>query len=193
MTMEPAKMSGPIVAAAFSWIRSHYGNGIIDKALAKLPEEDRNQFKKLILSIGWYDIATFEKFCDACYEEIESLTGESRETFDRKGIEEGGGAILKTIYKFIVSITQPVNTINRISTLFKRTYSQGEVSVIENSVGHCIIHFNIPEEMLPTIRKNNKFGYPHLLKMAGATQVQVETKETRISTGYQCIVEIAYQ
>ena len=190
---EPARMSGMLFSAAVSWIKSTYGNELFEKVMSILTETERNQFRKLILSIGWYDIVLFEKFCTLCYNEISKISQESRESFDRRGIEEGGGSMLKTVYKFFLSMTDPLSVLSRMPVLFKRTFSQGEMTVVQNTPGVCTIRFNVPFEMYETIDRNIKYGYPYLLRLSGAKEVFTEKKEVKEANSYLIIAEIYYK
>jgi hypothetical protein len=192
MSSEPSQLNGLIVSATISWIRSTYGDELVERALLQLSNDQRASFKKLVISIGWYDVALYEKFIDLCFQEVQKKTGETRERFDQRGIEEGGGSILNSVYRFIFSMMQPPSILNRMSTLFKRNYSQGSVAVVENRPGYCLLQFDIPKDMYGHLLRQNSIGYKHVLKLAGAKTVRVSNTDTATKDGYIVKTEIQY-
>ena len=193
MTSEPSKLNGIIVSTTLSWMRRAYGDDVVERALLQLPSEQRASLKKLVISLGWYDISLYERLLDLCYEEVKKKTGETRESFDQRGIEEVGGGILNTVYRFIFSLMQPSSILNRISALFKRNYSHGSVSVVENQPGYCLLLFELPNDMRSFIMRHNEIGYPHVLKMAGAKNITTSSTHLETKSGCQIRLELRYQ
>jgi hypothetical protein len=130
---------------------------------------------------------------DLCYEEVKKATGETREIFDQRGIEEVGGSILNTVYRFIFSLLQPTSILNRISVLFKRNYSHGSVQVVENRPGHCVLLFETPKDMRSFIIRHNELGYSHVLRIAGAKNIIASNTHTETEDGCQIRLELTYQ
>jgi hypothetical protein len=165
---QPAQIRGPAVSSFFHWVTQAYGPDLLSRALLKISLEDRAHFDKLIISLGWYPVAAFERLIDATYKEVANATGESRETFDKRGVQEGGGALMKTIYKFVMSMSSPQNTIARLPTIYPRVYDQGKLEVLQNEPGHCIFRHEGPEEMYPLAIRNLHYGLPYTLALVGA-------------------------
>jgi hypothetical protein len=193
MTDEPPKINGLIVSAALSWLRSTYGNDLVERAFLRLSIEERTPLKKLVVSIGWYDFILFENFLDACYQEVQKKTGESREQFDQKGVEEGGGSIMNSVYRFIFAMMQPSNVLNRMITLFKRNYTHGNITILENRHGYCLIKSEIPKDMYRYMIRQNTVGYNHILKLSGAQNIKISNTESPTENGHQLNTELIYQ
>lgn len=193
MGYESSQLSGMVISSAVSWVRSSYGDDVFERALLRLPPEERSIFRKLVLSLGWYDVGIFDRFMDAAYEEAKKKTGEPREKFERRSMEEGGGFVLKTIYKFVLSFSEPTNTIGRLPTIFKRVYSQGEMQILENKPGRCVLQADIPSDLLNVVRRSGRYGFPYLLKLIGAQNVTYKETERKTPTGYQIVTELTYQ
>src|SRR5262252_9103168 len=128
----PPRIRGTVIAQGLQWIRKSYGEDLFARALSKLPEEERGPLRGTIITSAWYSIPMWMRFMDACYEEVHALTGEDRDTFDWRGLREGGGRILTTIYKFVFSMFQPTTTLPRMVFVFSRVFDQGKSELLEN-------------------------------------------------------------
>ena len=192
MNSEPSRVSGLVVTAAISSIRTNYGDPLLHRALQKLTPEERQSLTSTGTPLRWIDVSLHERFLDYCYEEARLLSGESRETFDQRGIEEGGGTLIKGAYRFIFSMISTTKTLDRVLSLQKKTYSNIGITTIENLKGSFAVTGTVPEDIKkPTLREMN-YGYTYILKMANQIIKKHEINITQEYKKYTINCTITY-
>ena len=192
MNSEPSRVSGLVVTAAISSIRTNYGDPLLHRALQKLTPEERQSLTSTGTPLRWIDVSLHERFLDYCYEEARLLSGESRETFDQRGIEEGGGTLIKGAYRFIFSMISTTKILDRVLSLQKKSYNNIDITEINNQKESFSVTITIPEDMRhPALREVN-YGYIYILKMANQTIKNHKTEITQQNKNYKIKCTIKY-
>jgi hypothetical protein len=65
-----AQLKGSAYLSTFNFIETHFGAAAKDRVLARLSEEDRTLFGRLVLPIQWYPLAPFPRLLRAMDSEV---------------------------------------------------------------------------------------------------------------------------
>lgn len=174
-------LRGFTVSNTIQWARNTYGDPVLQRAIERLEDEDRRLFQRSIMSMSWYPIEAWDRFLAALYEEIRAVSGEDDETLDRRNVREGGGAVMRTIYRFFFAFMEPVSTLSRLNTTFPRVYSHGRSEHVENRLGLNINRCTVPKEMRGNITRVMRHGLVYILEMVGAKEVVVEVSRDEVN------------
>lgn len=68
--MPDAQLKGSAYLSTFNFIETHFGAAAKDRVLARLSEEDRTLFGRLVLPIQWYPLAPFPRLLRAMDSEV---------------------------------------------------------------------------------------------------------------------------
>jgi hypothetical protein len=194
MTKIVSHLRGPLMSTTIGWLRKEYGDPLFQRALSRLSPEEAAQLNRPILTLGWFPISLHQKMMDACYDELCTTSPIDRDAFDRRALIGGGGAILQSLYRFVLSLMQPHNTLGRLPGIYQRAYDTGKLEVIENRPGFAILRHSGPQDLYHHAKRVNQFGLPYLLELAGAKQVSFELRRDECSdTDYTFESVIQYQ
>jgi hypothetical protein len=164
------------VAGGFAWYRGAYGEDAFQRSLARLSAEDRATFGKAVVSLGWYSVAALERVFDAQHAEAHALTGISREDFDLKGSSEVGSSMVRSVYRFFLSLMSTESFLQRAAALQNRLYEPFKVEVVESRPGFARVSVHgAPEMRAPAQR----FFRPLLNAMARTGAKDIELAITR--------------
>jgi hypothetical protein len=186
-TPEPPKLRGLAVNSTVQWAKKAYGDALVARAISKLAPDEQELFKRSIQSTVWYPLTAWERFLDSLYEEITAMTGEDTRTIDRRNFREGGGKLLQTIYRFLVSFLKPSTTLARMSGTFARVYNQGRAEIAENRPGYCVSRCVVPVAMRDHIARIFPEGMDYIIELAGAKVLSVGITRNEI-VGDECII-----
>ena len=171
--MNEPQIRGTAVSAVFGFIKKHYGEALLRDIVNRLPIEHQRPFQKLVLPISWYPVASYELFLALAHQEISKQTQETQIEFEKR-MFLSESKLMQSIYKFVFSLMQPTALLARLPSFLGRLYDQGEVKLIENRAGHCLLRYSGPRSLYAHMRRSCIPGNTHFLEIGGATQLQLQ-------------------
>lgn len=101
--------------------------------LARLPEETRGQFDRLLLPLAEIPVSDWQDFLDACHAELRAKGGGRPDAFDRAMIHEGGPGVVQTFFKSVLGTLGPAAVVGRMGFVHARGFAPSVVEVVENT------------------------------------------------------------
>jgi hypothetical protein len=123
MNLEPSHISNLAVTATISSIRSNHEAPLWQRALQKLTQEEHQSLTSTKTPLRWIDGSLHERFLDHCYEELHTTSGEPRENFAKRNIEESGSDFIKSAYRFILSMISTTKNMYKTISLQSKIYN----------------------------------------------------------------------
>jgi hypothetical protein len=194
MKSDPCQLRGVFAARFIHWIRDTYGEALYDRVLARLDGADRAYFRRMILSLGWYPLPTWNRFLDASRAEVRLATGEDEVTFDRRLMREAGGVVMQTLYRFVIAWVNPSAAISRVPAAIAKMLDQGSAETLENREGHALVRFRGPEELYPFVGRYAEVGLEVILGLSGAKDVRCQRARDEVGpVGFVQDIRCAYR
>jgi hypothetical protein len=190
-TVDPKnpKIRGAALSTPLTWLQETYGPEVFQRALQSLSPEEQALFRRGVVSVSWYPLLSWERFVLAYQKEVTALTGISADNFRSKLMMEGGGKLIKTLYRFIFSMFQPQTILSRLFSINARLYDQGESKLLQNEPGLCVARFLGPLSMYSYTRSFTLAGMVAALELTGSKNINVSivTDEKR---GSEFVIEV---
>jgi hypothetical protein len=176
-----------------AWIRENLDAGGYAAALAALSPDDRRVIEGPLLAASTYSIATWDNFLDATYAQFRARTGESEGAFFARYTRESGSRTARAVYQFLLKLVQPTTAVNRMPMLFGRLYAGGQMVVLENLPGRCVLQVSADLGYRKNIRRSFPPALATVLGFAGASRVEtVVTRDAVVRDGFVMDVAATY-
>lgn len=192
--LEPTRVRGLLVSPALAWIRKTWGDPFLATVLARLPEETRGQFDRLLLPLAEIPVAEWQDFLDACHAELRATGSGRPEAFDRAMIREGGPGVVQTFFKSVLGTLGPAAVIGRMGFVHARGFSPSVVEVVENVQGRARIRYRHHASAHAHVKRYVPLLVSELLAHAGAKDVRAMIAKDALADGSSVVeLDLAYQ
>jgi hypothetical protein len=135
------KIKGAVIKDPRDWMRTAYGPEAYQAALAKLSESDRTLVDGPLLAGSWYPIEVWDRFQAAMRAEALARRGHNELQFSMRNMREAGSVIVRTIYKFVLSLVSPENAVEKFVVIYNRVYSEGRCEIVSNEKGRAVLRY----------------------------------------------------
>lgn len=170
--MNEPMIRGTAVSAVFGFLKKNYGEAFLRSMIATLPVEHQKIFEGL-LPVSWYPIASYDLLLALAHQSISEQTHETRIEFEKR-IFLSESKIMQGIYKFIFSLMQPTALLARVPSFVGRLYNQGEVKLLENRAGRCLLRYSGPRALYEHMRRSCISGNTYFLEIGGAREIEIQ-------------------
>jgi hypothetical protein len=145
------KIKGAVIKDPRDWMRTAYGAEAYQAALAKLSEPERALIDGPLLAGSWYPIEVWDRFQAAMRAEALARRGHNELVFSMRNMREAGSAIVRTVYKFLLSLVSPENAVEKFVVVYNRVYSEGHCEIVTNEKGRAVLRYR---DASPVFRTN---------------------------------------
>lgn len=135
------KIKGAVIKDPRDWMRTAYGPEAYQAALAKLSESERALVDGPLLAGSWYPIQVWDRFQAAMRAEALARHGHNELQFSMRNMREAGSVIVRTIYKFVLSLVSPENAVEKFVVVYNRVYSEGHCEIVSKEKGRVVLRY----------------------------------------------------
>jgi hypothetical protein len=190
---EPS-IRGSYISPSKAWIRRVYGDEAWENSVAVLPPDERELYRAELVSLAWYPLRQWTAILGAVRAHALTAKGEDGKTFDRRHLYEAISGTMQTVYRIAFALLSATTVVAKVTPLFKRVYSHGEYTVIENTPGHCLIRFSeAPVEMLSELERSFPLATSWMLDVAGQKVVRHQLISKSSGRYFSSDLTIEYQ
>jgi hypothetical protein len=193
-TFSEPHIKGAVIRPAREWIIRTFGRPIYDRAISSIRPENAAIVEGEIVSVGWYPLEAWNEFRAAFRRELRAEKGIEATEFDRRCAFEAGPQTLAKVYRFVLSMLNPVSAVEKLVPIYKRVYSHGDVIVLSHREGKLTLAFtNAPLAMQEEVKRMFPISAEFLLSLAGQEIVELRSLPKTEGTKFSLQLQITYR
>jgi hypothetical protein len=176
------RAKGTTVLATVRFLKEKFGQGGLEKIVARLGPEDRQRMETPVLPSAWYPLSLLLGLMRGAKAEFGSQMPDLYRQIGKASADYSLSAAYSVVFK--VSSTQWI--ISRAATVFATYYDSGKMAVPENGKGMAVIELTDFAEPAPEFCERIAGWCVRILEHCGEKGVKVEHVKCRCRGDRTC-------